>query len=106
MGTVAHALFIASANASQSVPPLLKLAVLLFSFLPPSGTDVWVYDRTGSLLVVMLMHMSQTATALIFAIPAEDTPTVVSDLVYAVALWLFVALVARDNAGDVKTRSR
>ena len=93
-------LFIASANASQSVPPLLKLAVLLFSFLPAFRVlMVWVYDRTGSLLVVMLMHMSQTATALIFAIPAEDTPTVVSDLVYAVALWLFVALVARDSRG-------
>ena len=93
-------LFIASANASQSVPPLLKLAVLLFSFLPAFRVlMVWVYDRTGSLLVVMIMHMSQTATALIFAIPAEDTPTVVSDLVYAVALWLFVALVARDNRG-------
>ena len=91
-------LFIASARSSQSVPPLLKLAVQLFSFLPAFRVlMVWVYDRTGSLLVAMLMHMSQTATTLIFAIPAADTPTVVSNLVYAVALWLFVALVARAN---------
>ena len=96
-------LFIASARASQSVPPILKLAVLLFSFLPAFRVlMVWVYDRTGSLLVAMLMHMSQTATALIFAIPAADTPTVVSNLVYAVALWLFVALVARANRGQLE----
>ena len=96
-------LFIASARSSQSVPPLLKLAVQLFSFLPAFRVlMVWVYDRTGSLLVAMLMHMSQTATTLIFAIPAADTPTVASDLVYAVALWLFVALVARANRGRLE----
>jgi len=96
-------LFIASARASQSVPPLLMLAVLLFSFLPAFRVlMVWIYDRTGSLLVAMLMHMSQTATALIFAIPAADTPAVASNLVYAVALWLFVALVARANRGRLE----
>ncbi len=90
--------FLASARASQSVPPMLKLAVLLFSFLPPFRVlMVWVYDRTKSLLVAMLMHMSQTATALLLAIPEADTPTVVVDLLYGVALWLFVALVARAN---------
>jgi membrane protease YdiL (CAAX protease family) len=96
-------LFIASARASQSIPPLLKLAVLLFSFLPAFRVlMVWVYDRTGSLLVAMLMHMSQTATALIFAIPEADTPTVVTNLVYTAALWLFVALVARANRGRLE----
>jgi len=60
---------------------------------------VWVYDRTGSLVVAMLMHMSQTATALILAIPEADTPTVVTDVVYAAALWLVVALVVRGNTG-------
>lgn len=97
-------LFIASARASQSVPPLIKLAVLLFSFLPAFRVlMVWVYDRTGSLLVAMLMHMSQTATALILAIADADTPTVVTDLVYAAALWLIVALVVRGNAGRLET---
>ena len=96
-------LFIASARASQSVPPLLKLAVLLFTHLPAFRVlMVWVYYRTGSLLVAMLMHMSQTATALILEIPEADTPTVVVDLVYAVALWLFVALVARANRGRLE----
>ena len=63
---------------------------------------VWVYDRTGSLLVAMLMHMSQTATALILATPEADIPTVVVDLVYTAALWLFVALVARVNRGRLE----
>ena len=97
-------LFIASARTSESVPPLIKLAVLLFSFLPAFRVlMVWVYDRTGSLLVAMLMHMSQTATALILAIPAADTPTVVTDLVYAAALWLVAALVVRRNVRRPET---
>ncbi len=99
-------LFLASARASQSVPPLLKLAVLLFSFLPAFRVlMVWVYDRTGSLLVAMLMHVGQTATTLIFAISPADTPTVVSNLVYAAALWLFVvvALFARAKLRRLET---
>ncbi len=99
-------LFVASARASQSVPPLVKLAVLLFSVLPAFRVlMVWVYDRTGSLLVAMLMHMSQTATALILAIPDADGPTVVTDLVCAAALWLVVGLAVRGNAGRLETVS-
>jgi len=96
-------LFLASVRASQSVPPILILVVQLFTFLPAFRVlMVWVYDRTRSLLVAMLMHMSLTATALIFAISAADTPTVVSDLAYAAALWLFVALIACANRGRLE----
>jgi membrane protease YdiL (CAAX protease family) len=59
---------------------------------------VWVYDRTGSLLMAMLMHMSQTATALILVIPDADAPVLVVNLAYAAALWLIVALVVRGDA--------
>ena len=91
-------LFTESARASQSVSPFLNLAVMLFSFLPAFRVLlVWVYDRTGSLLVAMLMHASQTATTLIFAIPATDIQAVVCNLVYAAALWTFVAVVGMVN---------
>jgi hypothetical protein len=49
--------------SSREAPVLPKLsrrlymAVLLFSWLPPYRVlMVWVYDRTESLLVAMLMH--------------------------------------------------
>ena len=93
-------LFLTSARTSESVPPVLKLAVLLFSFLPAFRVlMVWVYDRTGSLPIAMLMHVGQTATALIFMISAADIPTVVSNMVYTTALWLIVAAVALANGG-------
>ena len=41
-------------------------APLSFSFLPAYRVlMVWVYDRTGSVLVAMLMHVSLTASTLI-----------------------------------------
>jgi uncharacterized protein len=46
--------------------PLALLLVKLFSWLPAYRVlMVWVYDRTGSLLLAMLMHASLTATQLI-----------------------------------------
>ncbi|HEX5418241.1 MAG TPA: CPBP family intramembrane glutamic endopeptidase, partial [Chloroflexota bacterium] len=47
------------ASNPEPVPIALFMAALLFSFLPPYRVlMVWVYDRTGSLLVAMLMHAS------------------------------------------------
>ena len=96
-------LFTESARVSQSVSPFLNLAVMSFSFLPAFRVlMVWVYDRTGSLLVAMLMHASQTATTLIFAIPATDIQAVVCNLVYTAALWTFVAVVTVANRGQLE----
>lgn len=100
-------LFTASARASQSISPFLVLAVLLFSFLPAFRVlMVWVYDRTGSLLVAMLMHASQTATTFVFAISATAMETVVSDLVYTAGLWIFIAVVALTNRGSLRARAQ
>jgi membrane protease YdiL (CAAX protease family) len=99
-------LFTSSARTSQGFTAVLTLAVLLFSFLPAFRVlMVWVYDRTGSLLVAMLMHLSQTATALILAIPATADQTVVHDLVYAAGLWIFVGVIALANRGVLETRT-
>ncbi len=63
---------------------------------------VWVYDRTGSLLVAMLMHASLTASvAMIFmpqAIPS--VPLITWYLVLTAALWIIVAAVAVTNGGQ------
>jgi CAAX protease family protein len=67
---------------------------------------VWVYDRTGSLLVAMLMHASLTAS-----VPMILTPLAISGMplmtwyfVLAAALWVIVAAVAIANAGHRNPR--
>lgn len=87
-------LFLASARASQEIAPLITLAVMLFTFLPAYRVlMVWVYDRTKSLFVAMVMHFGQTATVLIFATPAGDVPIAVSNTVYSAFLWVIIAIV-------------
>jgi uncharacterized protein len=90
-----YPLFSGSANASGSLPPTLYLSVLLFSFLPPYRIlMVWVYDRTKSLLVVMLMHAPLAAGQLILVPPATSGERLVAfDLTFAAALWVIVAAV-------------
>jgi membrane protease YdiL (CAAX protease family) len=56
---------------------------------------VWVYDRTESLLVAMLMHVSITSSLIILRPPAASGASLLTyDLVLAVALWIVVAAVA------------
>ncbi len=90
-----YPLFSGSASSSGTLPPALYLAVLLFSFLPAYRVlMVWVYDRTKSLLVVMLMHVPLAAVQLIL-IPASISGgrMVAFDFAFAAALWVIVAAV-------------
>jgi membrane protease YdiL (CAAX protease family) len=76
--------------------PLALLLVQLFAWLPAYRVlMVWVYDRTGSLLVAMLMHASLIANQLIAhpAVTGEAT-SLVWTLGWAAALWVVVAVVA------------
>jgi membrane protease YdiL (CAAX protease family) len=60
---------------------------------------VWVYDRTASLLVVMLMHASLTANTLFILLPkATGVSLIVYYLVLAAVLWLGVIVVQRRQA--------
>jgi uncharacterized protein len=54
---------------------------------------VWVYDRTGSLLVAMLMHASLTTCMLIVTPQATGMSLIIYNLVSAAALWVVVAVV-------------
>ena len=76
--------------------PFALLLAKLFSWLPAYRVlMVWAYDRTGSLLVAMLMHGSLTATQLIFMAPASSGMTLmISILAWAAALWIVVAIIA------------
>ena len=76
--------------------PLALLLVKLFSWLPAYRVlMVWVYDRTGSLLLAMLMHGSLTATQLILMpVPAPGMSVLTSILAWAAALWIVVVMLA------------
>ena len=84
-----------SGSSSGAIPPTLYIAVLLFSFLIPFRIlMIWVYDRTKSVLVVLLMHAPLAAGQLILLPPAISGERAVTfDLAFAAALWVFVAAV-------------
>jgi uncharacterized protein len=59
---------------------------------------VWVYDRTESLLVAMLMHASFSASMLILQPPALAlVPGLAWNFVLAAAMWVVVAAAAVAN---------
>jgi membrane protease YdiL (CAAX protease family) len=84
-----------SGSASGAIPPALYIAVLLFTFLVPFRIlMVWVYGRTRSVLVVMLMHAPLAAGQLILLPSAlSNEGAVIFDLVFAATLWAMVATV-------------
>jgi len=55
---------------------------------------VWVYDRTESLLVAMLMHASLTASTVILAPLATGATLVSANLVLGAVPWSIIAVVA------------
>jgi membrane protease YdiL (CAAX protease family) len=100
-GTWHFPLFSGSARSAGAVPPALYVAVLLFSFLLPYRVlMVWVYDRTKSVLVAMLMHATLVAGQFILNPAAvSGVRMIIGDLTFAAALWLVVAAVVVANSG-------
>jgi membrane protease YdiL (CAAX protease family) len=94
-------------GSSSGALPLTLLLVRLFSWLPACRVLlVWVYDRTGSLLVPMLMHASISASSLILSPPVlSDVQSLTSVLVSATAWWAVVAAVAVANGGKLTRES-
>jgi hypothetical protein len=80
--------------------------VELFSFLPGYRVlMVWVYDRTGSLAVAMLMHACLTACAVLLAPVSTSEETLMTyDLALAAALWVVVAGVGLANGRHLSRR--
>jgi membrane protease YdiL (CAAX protease family) len=93
---------------TSPLPLGLFMAVLLFSFLPPYRVlMVWLYDRTGSLLLAMLMHASLNLFWLASAPPGLTTvPQVVWYVAWAALLWGLVAAVAVANGGKLTRQPR
>jgi uncharacterized protein len=79
------------------------LFVLLVGWMPAYRVlMVWVYDRTGSLLVAILMHASLTASTLIVAPLAMSGVTLLTyQLVWSAAMWIVVGAVALAQGGHL-----
>ena len=94
-------LFAGSAASSGAIPPALFMAAMLFGWLPPYRVlMVWVYDRTRSLLVVMLMHVPIVVSQFVLnpeAISGEQR--FMSLVATGAVLWLLVGAVAVANGG-------
>jgi membrane protease YdiL (CAAX protease family) len=96
--------FWSSGSPSGGLSLVLLLHSVLFSvgILPAFRVlMVWVYDRTGSLLVAMLMHVSLTTSNVIFVPLATGVPLVTWSLVLAAATWVVVGAVAVANHGQL-----
>jgi membrane protease YdiL (CAAX protease family) len=61
---------------------------------------VWVYDRTDSLLVAMLMHAMLSASTIVLQ-PMTTGSHLTWNLVLAAVLWFVVAAVALVNRGHL-----
>jgi membrane protease YdiL (CAAX protease family) len=90
-------------SSPVEVPLVLFMPVLLFSFLPPYRVLMtWVYDRTDSLLVAMLMHASLDAFWLSSTPPGITTMSLMTwYMVWSVVLWGVVAAVVLANHGHL-----
>jgi membrane protease YdiL (CAAX protease family) len=94
-----------SAGSFGPVPVPLAMLAALFTFLPPYRVlMVRVYERTGSLLVAILMHASLTASMVILGPPVKGTQSVIYNLAFATMLWLFVAGVRWRGARNRRER--
>ena len=81
--------------------PLWLLTILVGSLVAYRVLMVWVYERTGSLLVAMLMHVSLTTFTFILTPPLGGAPYWIIGFANAAVLWIFVAAVAVANSGHL-----
>lgn len=93
-----HFLLFWESDSFSGALGMALLLVRLFSWLPAYRVlMVWVYDRTQSLLVAMLMHASLVASMSLLQPSLTGMPALTFILVWAAALWLVVAAVTVAN---------
>jgi hypothetical protein len=98
--------FWASGDSSGGLSLALFLPWVLYNvgLLPAYRVlMVWVYDRTGSLLMAMLMHASLTGGLAMILMPLaiSGVPNLIWYLVLTASLWVVVAAVAAANRGQL-----
>ena len=88
-------------NSFSETLPLAILLARLFAWLPPFRIlMVWVYDRTESLLVIILMHASLVATTLIVVpMTLAGNQLLTWLLLWGAVLWIVIGVIAAFNGG-------
>jgi len=81
--------------------PAWLLGILVGSLTAYRVLMVWVYERTGSLLMAMLMHVSLATFTFILTPPLGGVPYWVIGFAYAASLWVIVAVVAVAQGGHL-----
>lgn len=96
--------FSSSGADSGGLNPAFYLAVLLFSFLPAYRVLlVWIYERTQSLLMVVLMHAPLSACQLVLIPPTLTGGKLVTyNLIFTAILWILVIIILTANSKLVK----
>lgn len=90
---------------SAPLSPAVYIAVRTINFLVGGLVAfrvlmVWIYDRTQSLLVLILMHIGLTAANIIYEPEAiGGTSLFIYDFVGAATIWIVVAVVVVVNRG-------
>ena len=98
-----HFLLFWEGDTFLSALPLAILLGRLFSWTPAyRALMVWVYDRTESLPVAILMHASLTATQFILVpLDVSGAALLTYILLWAAALWIVVAAVTVVSGGQL-----
>jgi membrane protease YdiL (CAAX protease family) len=96
------------AGSPSGVLPLAILAAQLFAWMPAYRVlMVWVYDRTESLLLAVLMHGTLSASMFVFqSLTMSGVAQLTFLLVWAAVLWIVVAAVAVASGGQLSRPPR
>jgi len=96
-------MFAGTTDPEGTVPPVLLITALLFAWLPPYRVlMVWVYERTESLPLAILMHAPISTTAVLIASEGAPGSTGVTQvLVWGAIFWTMVGVVGWVNGGHL-----
>ncbi|MGE5264257.1 MAG: CPBP family intramembrane glutamic endopeptidase [Acidobacteriota bacterium] len=92
--------FWVSGGTTGDLPPAIYFPAVLLTWLPTYRVlMVWVYDRTGSTLVAMLMHASLVAFwTMLTPLTIAGMALVTYYLVFTAAMWVVIGVVAAANS--------
>src|SRR5215204_2775400 len=81
--------------------PVWLLGILVGSLVAFRVLMVWVYERTGSMLVAMLMHVSLATFTFILTPPLGGAPYWIIGFSFAAVVWVIVAAVSLAQRGHL-----
>jgi len=84
--------------------PVWLLGILVGSLVAFRVLMVWVYERTGSMLVATLMHVSLATFTFVLTPPLGGAPYWIIGFATAAALWAIVAAVVLAQGGHLSRR--